>query len=344
MADDKVKLKKFLPLTQGQGKKISPADTRGENFPLMSSLASFTKEEPRRQGGSMSRRGGGRGKGRGKRSKRDEDDGDWKLHEEIHGSLEEEHSSVESVEEDEEDIFIAKAMSKKRSPPIPPKDKEEASGESERPKRSRRLVSKGPFISLDDDPEYEVYAEGSEEHEDDEDQADEPRVELVTAEQIAQAATTNIAYLDVLVKVATYYRSLDGFARDHNIDDVDWEIRHTLSALRDYGMPITQAGPVEHAVPPSIPMADGSELRFTNVAQELGIIWKDVPLAKKEEVYQRAADLHREVYGCLPKPVKMHTSTGLRPVNYYNEHSYGPTMRRALLEFRARERNAAPKK
>jgi len=247
-------------------------------------------------------------------------------------------------------------MFKKRSPQpvLPPKDKEEASSaEPSRPKRLRRRVSKGPFISLDQLDEDKVLAEASddddnlwgsyeeEEEREDRPQQDEPHVELVTAEQIAHAAATNIAYLDVLVKVATYYRSLRSLAYDRNVDEVDKDIRETLSAIRDYGMPITQAEPIEHAVAPSIPMADGSEIRFTQVAQELGILWRDVPEEKKKQVYERAADLHREVFGCVPKPVKMHTSTGFRPVNYYNERTHRPTMRRALLEFLDRERQEA---
>ena len=260
--------------------------------------------------------------------------------------LGEEHSSVEPVDEDEDGDFDPDAATKK----VPPKEKEEADDAPAlvRSKRLRRRTSQGPYVShghleeegLDDD---EVLVSASDQEDDDDEdegpqQQDEPRAETVTADEIAAYSTVNIAYVNALVNVATYYRSVASPAKDDVLCQVEDDLEHALAALRDFGVPIRQAGPIEHMVPPTVPEADGSEVRFTNAAQELGIVWRDVPEDKKKQVYRRALELHREVYGCVPIQVIMHTNKGRQPVYYYTEKSYRPTMRKALLEFRAQRR------
>ena len=255
--------------------------------------------------------------------------------------LGEEHSSVEPVEDDfdDEDVPTKK---------VPPKDKEEADEPPApvRSKRLRRRTPRGPFISHghleeEGDDDDEVLVSASDPEDDDQDEApqqDEPRIEVVTADEIAAYSTVNIAYVNALVNVATYYRSTRSPDKEDALEQVESDLEHALAALRDFGVPIRQAAPIEHRVPPTIPEADGSEMRFTNAAQELGIVWRDVPQDKKKKVYRRALELHREVYGCVPIQVIMYTSKGRQPVYYYTERSYRPTMRRALIEFREQER------
>jgi hypothetical protein len=84
---------------------------------------------------------------------------------------------------------------------------------------------------------------------------------------------------------------------------------------------------------PEIPAADGTEVRFTDVARDLGIQWSTVPDATKRRVYERAAQFHKDVYGVWPKRVSMWTSSGMRPVYYYNKDTYRETMQRALEEM-----------
>lgn len=168
-------------------------------------------------------------------------------------------------------------------------------------------------------------------------QPDEPRTEVVTLDEITQAATVNVAYLNALVGVATYLRGIGAQWPEQLIHQVESDMQSTIHALRDCPLPITQAAPIEHAVPPTIPAADGTEVRFTNVAQSLGIVWRDVPEEQKLALYDRAVQLHYDHFGCYPKKVLMHTNTGRRGVYLYTEATFRPTMLRALHEFKRRQ-------
>jgi|WetSurMetagenome_2_1015567.scaffolds.fasta_scaffold01568_13 hypothetical protein len=168
-------------------------------------------------------------------------------------------------------------------------------------------------------------------------QADEPRTEVVTLDEATRIATVNIALLNALVGAGTYLsKKAEGWA-EQRMRQIDSHIEATLNALHDCPLPITQAAPVERVVPPTIPFADGTEMRFTNVAQSLGINWRDVPEEEKRKVYARASNLHHDHYGCYPVERLMYTGTGLGPVNYYNEITYRPTMLRALQEFKRQQ-------
>ena len=257
-------------------------------------------------------------------------------------SLEPEHSSVEPIDDDDdfepEEPVMVVVPPRPRSKRSPPSDKgKEEADDNRHTTRSKRHRYRSP----PPDDEDAILVEASDDDHDAEDdlQQDEPRTETVTLDQLARAATTNIAYLNALVGVATYYEtqlpSRPGLR--NNVLQVLEDMEDTLRALRDCPMPITQVAPIEHAVPPTIPYADGSELRFTNVAQSLGISWRDVPEAKKKKVYARAVELHRETYGCVPVRKLMHTSAGIRGVYYYNESNYRPTMLKALVEFKKEE-------
>jgi hypothetical protein len=65
----------------------------------------------------------------------------------------------------------------------------------------------------------------------------------------------------------------------------------------------------------------------------MGITWSLVSEAEKRRIYERAAQLHKEAFGVWPKRVNMWTSSGMRPVYYYNKETYEETMKRALEEF-----------
>ena len=93
------------------------------------------------------------------------------------------------------------------------------------------------------------------------------------------------------------------------------------------------AAPTRHLAPPDIPAADGTEVRFTTVANSMGIHWRDVPEVDKIRVYQRTAELHEEVFGVRPPKVMMHTNEGFKPTSYYNNDTYRQTMVRALEEY-----------
>lgn len=54
---------------------------------------------------------------------------------------------------------------------------------------------------------------------------------------------------------------------------------------------------------------------------------------RKQEVYTRAAQYHKDKYGVFPSKVRVHTSWGMRPMYYYNERTYVETMQRALQEY-----------
>lgn len=267
-----------------------------------------------------------------------EEDPDW------HWSpLEPEHDSVEAIDPDEDSIPEQKGKSnrnKKRTPEV-------------RPSRVRRLKRRGAFVPLDvdpeeDDPDYEegqdeVLAQGS-------DDADDngvpdptaPRVETVPLDRLVQVCKINTSYLLSLVDAAQYHRCWNPLGVEKVVSSIEADISQTLAVLRDLGMPLQHVGPSECVVPPSIPVADGTEVRFSDVARTLGIEWREVSDEDKASVYERAVDLHRGVFGCTPKKVLMHTSTGRRPVYFYTEETYRPTMRRALREFKMKSTGLGP--
>lgn len=79
-------------------------------------------------------------------------------------------------------------------------------------------------------------------------------------------------------------------------------------------------------------MADGTEMRFTKVASDMGIIWARVPENDKRAIYGRAAELHNFHYGCWPDKVNVWTKDGIRPVFRYTKATYEKTMQKALEE------------
>jgi hypothetical protein len=158
------------------------------------------------------------------------------------------------------------------------------------------------------------------------------RTEQATLDDVEKALRINNALLATYREQAAYYRSRN-LVDDPDLKRVEQAMSHTLTILTDWGLPVRQVGPVEHAIPPHIPMADGSEMRFTNVANSMGIKWSLVSEDDKFAVYERAADLHAQIYGARPIQVNMWTSDGYRPVAYYDAAHYKPTMVRALREY-----------
>ena len=167
-----------------------------------------------------------------------------------------------------------------------------------------------------------------------------PTVETATLAQVKEALELNSTFLKTLRDQYAFYVARHG--EDHPAAKrIEQMMAHTLGVMTDWGLPIAQAGPIQHAVPPTIPQADGSEKRFTDEARKLGLKWHMVSEADKMEVYNRAIALHVEHYGSRPTQVNMWTSDGWRPTYYYNEDTYQKTMLRALTEYMNRITAAA---
>lgn len=163
-----------------------------------------------------------------------------------------------------------------------------------------------------------------------------PRVEKVSFQHVKRAVQLNQEHADFLMRMRDHVRrNPHGMGDpDRTMRDLATQLVETMHTLEDL-MPMRSAlGPMTHALPPEMPLSDGSEKRFTDVARELGIHWARVPQEDKLRVYERAAELHRQLYGTRPRRVRMWTSQGFRPVYYYTEQTYGSTMVKALLEYR----------
>ena len=246
------------------------------------------------------------------------------------GSLEPEHNSVEDVDEDDDDYQAEELV-----------DAEELARQRRRSERRRprsEVVDADEHLIGPQRKQLTVSVDPQDEDDNDDDDAPEggrPRTEEATLEDIQRALTINSAYLQTLRDQAAYYRSRN-IADDPDLKRVERAMNYTEGVLSDWMLPVTQAAPVEHTVPATLPDADGSEKRFTEVAAALGIKWSLVNETDKSQVYSRAVDLHVELYGARPRKVRMHTNEGYQPVYYYNAATYRNTMRRALLEYKQR--------
>jgi len=204
-----------------------------------------------------------------------------------------------------------------------------------------------PIVQSDDDDDADVYDyEMINDDDDDDDRRRRDirhnkratRTETMTISQIGRATEINIKYIDCLMRTGTYLRDRLNYVRDQDpklgeeIQRIDHALIDATRALGDL-CPVTQTGPTQKAVPPTVPEADGSEIRFTNVARDLGIYWSNVDQDMKNRIYDRACKLHKEHYGVWPKRVNMWTSAGFKPVYYYNKDTYENTMKAALLEY-----------
>jgi hypothetical protein len=156
-----------------------------------------------------------------------------------------------------------------------------------------------------------------------------------TLANVKAATKTNTTYLQALIFAEKYLRKA-GPGNEKRLTITREKILDTLRALEDLPLPITKTEDPIAAKPsaPEIPAADGSEIRFTAVARDLGIVWSTVPEQQKLRLYERAAQYHKDEFGVWPKRVNMWTSSGVRPVYYYNAETYRSTMMRALQEFK----------
>jgi len=230
-----------------------------------------------------------------------------------------EHASVERVEDGDADYV------------------EEHDGNTKRVRRSKR-VRRGARADDQVKDDEEV---GDEEEDDDDSLLGRPdpavaHVETVSLEQASLALSMAAAGLSELRDQAVYYRGVGGrVPNDPLLLRVEKAMENTLYTMEGWLEHATQAGPVEHHVAPSIPEADGSEKRFTNVAATLGIHWSHVHPDAKKTIYERALQLYVEHYGTRPRQVNMWTSEGFKPVYYYSEDRYRNTMLQALEEYQA---------
>lgn len=159
-----------------------------------------------------------------------------------------------------------------------------------RGRKKRSVSDKGKEEEEDDVEDYEDDDEDNNSHErlesisssDDEDKVKPvASKETVTQMQFCRTAKVNIAYLDVLLKEAAHLRGQPHSKHSmERLVQVDQRIEHVSRALEDWGLPILQATqPVDHPVAPTVPEADGSEKRFTNVARAMGLDWSKVSSA-----------------------------------------------------------------
>lgn len=236
---------------------------------------------------------------------------------------------------------------------LPPKDKEEeeddvirfSESESEETKKRSRAQAEMIEQDIDNDEMESVY-----DMEEEEEEVLSPSIrnvvaapakksksmetESVTLDEISKVVQINTMYLDKLIVAReSLMRYPLQYGNGSIVTEIGKSIKHTLEVLSTW-CPVTQSKPVEKkTVPIDIPMADGTEVRFTNVARDIGISWSTVDPVTKQRIYDRACELHKELYGAIPRRVNMWTNAGFRPVYYYNKDTYKGTMVRALREY-----------
>jgi hypothetical protein len=218
-------------------------------------------------------------------------------------------------------------------PPAPPKDKEEVSSSSSSVSSSSSEFSDDYEEDDDDDEEVMTPVQPR------------PKFEnrAIPLDRVELAARINMDIASQLCAVNEHLLGNPNYQhhlrRDKAMEIVGQNlgrISDLLKAVDDW-VPITVPGDQPRAIPPRIPEADGSEMRFTNVAASMGIAWIAVPLADKMAVYERAAQLHVQHYGVRPAKVLMWTSEGYKPTAYYNKDTYERTMKRALEEYKGQK-------
>lgn len=210
----------------------------------------------------------------------------------------------------------------------PPKDKEEEASSSSDVSSSSSEFSVEDYDEDDDDEEVMMPVQPR------------PRFEsrAIPLDRVEMAARINMGMITQLRELNEHLLRHPVYA-NHGAKAAEIagqnlnRMAEVLKAMDDW-VPITVPGDQPRAIPPRIPEADGSEIRFTNVADSLGIAWNTVPLADKMAVYERAAQLHVQHYGVRPAKVLMWTSEGYKPTAYYNKDTYERTMKRALEEYK----------
>lgn len=164
------------------------------------------------------------------------------------------------------------------------------------------------------------------------------KTRAIPMERAEMAVRINLNIVSGLCVVNEHLLSNPNYLRQNTAGEIVHQnlerISTLLKAVDEWG-PITVPGDQPRVIPPQIPQADGTEVRFTNVAASLGIPWSAVPVQDKMAVYERAAQLHVQHYGVRPSKARMWTSEGYRPIAYYNERTYERTMKRALEEYKA---------
>ena len=160
------------------------------------------------------------------------------------------------------------------------------------------------------------------------------RHEVSSLEDLERACRVNAAYVDMLMRVRDHVaaRAQDFQDSAGTLQRLGEQLVAATRQMEDM-FPVAQTGPVERALPPHLPEADGSEVRFTDAAAKLGIRWSRVDQDTKFQLYERAAELHKQCFGARPRRVRMWTNQGYKPVYYYNQETYGPTVMRALQEY-----------
>ena len=162
-------------------------------------------------------------------------------------------------------------------------------------------------------------------------------IEKPTLEQVERLVHANTMYLDSLMTAHSHFRFRN--ADNAVLNGIQERITDTLNVLHTW-CPVTQTAPEARAVPQTIPEADGSEVRFSHVAAERGWGYEWARESNKQEVYQRAAQLYRDMYGTWPKRLMMWTASGRKPVQYYTAETAKGTLCVALQEWHDRKHRA----
>ena len=239
-------------------------------------------------------------------------------------------AAEKELDEEDADLFEIEEEEEVRNdvhPPPPPKDKDEESSSSS------SSVSSSEFSDDYDDDEEEVMIP-----------VRPPQFETraIPLDRVELAVRINMEMVSQLRDLNEHLLRNPIYANHHghNAKAMDiagqnlGRISDLLKAVDDW-VPITVPGDQPRSIPPQLPEADGTEMRFTNVASGMGIAWNMVPLDDKMRVYERAAQLHVQHYGVRPAKVRMWTSEGFKPTAYYNKDTYERTMKRALEEYKA---------
>ncbi len=245
----------------------------------------------------------------------------------------------------------------------PGKDKEEEEEEEEGDARSQRLAKRSKTQKFANPPAVAPQSTptvvGDQEDDDDafdpiefsDDDGDEDMV--ARAVQDAPEVQTETAALDEVLKIVQMtglametQLKLATFVQDRANGGVyaDEESRRSdLKRIQEHMMELSRSlqtwTPMDRASTKEkrytvIDDADGTEVRMSDCAAELGIVWNAVSASTKRAIAELARDLHKKVYGRFPKKKRMPAGNGtMLPIYFYNRTTYVPTMREAMTRL-----------
>ena len=211
-------------------------------------------------------------------------------------------------------------------------------GAPQKRRRSARLhddlnVRQGPLFPGLELPEDPIHIDGDEDEQQQQQQEDDDvHTETARLGQVHQIVMINTAALKAQLELATYLRAHFTVARDADLRRAE---EHALELSRSLHKwtPMDRATAVEKTYT-VIEDADGTEVRMSDCANELGINWSAVSNATRKAVAELSRDLHKEVYGAYPKKKRMPSGNGkMQAIYFYNRTTYVPTMKEAMTRL-----------